>query len=171
MAELRPGLRNVVGPAEHVPAGLPGRRKDGRRSQAAAAFDRMCPARLADLADQDIERGLEARRHLIEVIPLDTVVARVVLGGHEPTVVAYVQPLPQQAGPHLRPVGKRRKDPRIRPAMLARTGTTIVGRQVWIVPAIRTVPEDQDQRCEVVRQANHAQEGGDLRNLFGLAPA
>ena len=159
VTEFRARLRDVVGAPAHVAQRQPGIRPLRRRGEPATALGGMCPAGLTDLSNEGFEPRLESARHGIEVVPLDAIVAGVVLGGDEAASLGNVQATRCQPGAHRRPVGHAGEDARIGATMLAGTGAAGVGRVMRVVAAARTVAEDQDQRREVVGQADHAQEG------------
>ena len=105
----------------------------------------------------------------VDVVPDEGFVAGIVLGADEVRAVTDDDSLHRQSGAHCRPVGHRREDARVRPAMPAGTGAAIVGGEMRVIATVRTVTDDDYQRRQVPGQTDGAQEAGDARHLLVLA--
>ena len=141
------------------------------RSKTPTAFSGMRPAGLTDLTDQRIKLCCQSAGHLIQVIPLNRVIAGIVFAGNKPAACGNIQSTRQQTGPYLGTIGHGGKNPCIRTAMPAGTGTAIVSRAMRIILAARAVAKNQHQRRVVFGQADAAQKCSHPVHLFDIEKA
>ena len=104
-----------------------------RRRQPPATLGRMRPTGFTDLRDEAFDIAGKGRRRKIEVVPLDTVVTGIVLGGDEPGRVGNVQSALRQPGADFRTVGHGGEDTGIWPAVATGAGALVAGTVVVLV--------------------------------------
>ncbi len=169
VTELRASLRQVVAAVREVLPRLLRRRAGGRRGEAAAALDGVQPGGFVAVAAQAGEGDLLLGGERLVCVPLEALVAGIVLGGDEAAVVGDHDPLLRQPPPHLRSVGERGEDACVRAAVPAGAGATVVGAEMRVVATVRTVADDHQQRRKALGEADAAQEAGNARHLLVLA--